>query len=427
MSLRISVPDVQFENFVDVLPALGFDFTSKNLKNTGVGSKIKELNFSRGSIAYRTNESGLLESVSVNTPRFEYDPITLKLKGLLVEGSSQNELVQSEEYTATSWSKQNITLGEKVASPDGNLTATKLLSNATASSYSRMRQVAGAVTAGKFVTASCYLKKAEFSTVILQVSDVRENGYIKYNFDTGVVNEIGNGVFNYTVEDAPNGFKKLSVTVKATAAGSPAFDILISNNLGAIFYEADGEKGVYAWGCQMEIDKPFSTSYIKTAALKATRSAENLSATATQDIGLNCVGLYAEYYTKHLSSELLEFLVQVGAGTNRVALGFKNGAILTSRKNGGATTILGSSALDNVNKLNKIFAQRVLGTLAISVNGSLNSSASSDFPLNLRNIRIGSQDTASPYPEVGAFFGVIKSVSIIEVALTDDTIRSKTS
>lgn len=427
MSLKISVPNVQFENFVDVLPTIGFDFSNGNLKNSGVGNKIKELSFSRSSSAYRTNEQGLLELVAQNTPRFEYDPITLKQKGLLVEGSSQNELLYSEVYQSAVWVKTALSVGDSVLAPDGTLTAKKLLSSATASTYAWLRQTNISIASGKFVTASAYFKKSDFSTVILQVSGAFIDGFIKYNFDTGNIDVVGAGVYHYTIEDAPNGFKRLSVTAKAGLAGNAVFDIILSNSAGDMYYEADGTKGTCVWGCQLEIDKPFSTSYIKTTSSKATRSADILLGVSEQNIGLNSCGLYAEYFTKHKSSELLEFLAHLGESNNdRLAFGFKNGPIASSRTPSTIAEILGSSMQDDVKKLNKALVFQDSAKLAISVNGGLNTRQVSNYPSNLKSLRIGAQIGSVEYPNVGTFFGIVKNVSIYELSLSDEMIRAKT-
>ncbi len=47
-------------------------------------SKIP-LNVARNSVATYVNEQGLIEVVKANTPRFNYDPVTLAPLGLLIE------------------------------------------------------------------------------------------------------------------------------------------------------------------------------------------------------------------------------------------------------------------------------------------------------------------------------------------------------
>lgn len=66
--------------------ALNLDFTSGN--NT-LDSRIT---FTRASAATRTNASGVLETVAIDGPRFDYDPVTLQPKGLLIEEQRTNSI-----------------------------------------------------------------------------------------------------------------------------------------------------------------------------------------------------------------------------------------------------------------------------------------------------------------------------------------------
>ena len=50
--------------------------------------------FTRASIATFVNSKGLIETAPVNTPRFDYDPVTLAPKGLLLEEAITNILTK---------------------------------------------------------------------------------------------------------------------------------------------------------------------------------------------------------------------------------------------------------------------------------------------------------------------------------------------
>jgi hypothetical protein len=53
------------------------------------------ITFTRASAAWRYNEFGIYEQVPANQPRFDYDPVTLALRGLLVEEQRTNLLLNS--------------------------------------------------------------------------------------------------------------------------------------------------------------------------------------------------------------------------------------------------------------------------------------------------------------------------------------------
>lgn len=74
-----------------VLPKLALDFTTASLDPW--------ITFTRaGSTATRVNASGHIEPVSADIPRFDYDPITLACKGLLIGEARSNNLISSINF-----------------------------------------------------------------------------------------------------------------------------------------------------------------------------------------------------------------------------------------------------------------------------------------------------------------------------------------
>ena len=73
-----------------VLPRMALDFTTGVLDSRV--TVARSLN-----TATRVNSSGLIEIVNANLPRFDYDPVTLAAKGLLIEELRTNLLVYSEQ------------------------------------------------------------------------------------------------------------------------------------------------------------------------------------------------------------------------------------------------------------------------------------------------------------------------------------------
>src|SRR4029078_9246209 len=51
--------------------------------------------FTRASTGTYYDSAGVLRSAAINTPRFDYDPVTLQLKGLLLEDARTNGLLTS--------------------------------------------------------------------------------------------------------------------------------------------------------------------------------------------------------------------------------------------------------------------------------------------------------------------------------------------
>jgi hypothetical protein len=67
------------------------------------------ITFTRTTTATVTNSSGVIQSSAINSPRFDYDPVTLQSKGLLIEEQRINLLLNSF-INGTSLSTQSVTV-----------------------------------------------------------------------------------------------------------------------------------------------------------------------------------------------------------------------------------------------------------------------------------------------------------------------------
>jgi hypothetical protein len=68
-------------------PALQLNFLS--------GTLDSRITFTRGSTATFVGSNGLIQSAAINAPRFDYDPVTLAPRGLLIEEARTNLLLNS--------------------------------------------------------------------------------------------------------------------------------------------------------------------------------------------------------------------------------------------------------------------------------------------------------------------------------------------
>ena len=75
------------------------NFATNKTLNHGTGPSIS---FVRASAANYFNSSGVLTSATTNEPRFDYDPVTLESKGLLVEFGRTNLLLNSASLSTQS-------------------------------------------------------------------------------------------------------------------------------------------------------------------------------------------------------------------------------------------------------------------------------------------------------------------------------------
>jgi hypothetical protein len=211
-------------------------------------------------------------------PRFDYDPVTLAAKGLLIEEQRTNLIVYSQQFDDANWGKSEVTVTANVtASPDGTTNADKLVESTANSLHTLIRNV---TTTAVPYTWSCYIKAAERTFALL--FHLESNSAVSINLLTGETGTPSGTVAPTatTVTNAGNGWYRLTMTATATAA-SNSFRIYTSTSLtGSAVYTGNGTSGIFLYGAQLEAGA-FATSYIPTVASQVTRSADVATMTGT--------------------------------------------------------------------------------------------------------------------------------------------------
>ena len=236
------------------------------------------ITFSRGTGATRINASGFIETVGNTTPRFDYDPVTLAPRGLLIEEARTNLLTYSQDWTNAAWSKTNITVtAAATASPDGTVNAQRLQATATAATNVSTAAIAATTASASF---SVYVKQGSSATTAN--SFALRNNTTATNLVLGTLN-YATGVWTYstgstgvTVSNAGNGWWRLQISA---SAGITAGDLLIAYT-GFLGASATAGDHLFAYGAQLEAGS-FATSYIPTVASTVTRNADVATMTGT--------------------------------------------------------------------------------------------------------------------------------------------------
>lgn len=249
-----------------VLPKLALDFTTASLD--------ARVTFTRsGDTATRTNANGYIESVLANTPRFDYDPVTLACKGLLIEEARTNVLTYSNDISNAAWAKAgNASVAASTeVSPSGTTDAYKLIGGDGGTAY--LYRAAGYVTTATAHTISVYMKKGTVNTVNLFFVTAGSTQGAKCAFDSrGLVGTITNygSVTGTTasVTSVGNGWYRCSMTLTTTADTYYAQ----VTTVGAVFTNL--------YGFQVE-QGAFATSYIPTTTTALTRNADVAVMTGT--------------------------------------------------------------------------------------------------------------------------------------------------
>jgi hypothetical protein len=210
----------------------------------------------------------LIETVSANQPRFDYDPVTGECRGLLIEESRQNLLTYSEDF-ATTWSRNNYNISTNaITAPDGVLTADKLITINASPIHDLFKTPS---LGSNTYTLSIFAKAAEQNLIRLRIDDGIIGRNVIFNLTSGSISSSTN-VTSSTITPYPNGWYRCSITVT-------------TNIINVVFntpypYSGDGTSGLYIWGAQLQTGA-FPTSYIPTSASTVTRSADLASMTGT--------------------------------------------------------------------------------------------------------------------------------------------------
>jgi hypothetical protein len=259
-------------NFPNTSPTLMLDF----INNDRLDPRIT---YTRNSPATYVGSSGTIKLVSNNTPRFEYDPVTLDSKGLLIEEDRINLFAYTRDIWNNNWAKRNVsntvTHMNSITAPDGTLTGTLMYDGAAATGQYIRLDTDNVMANGIIYTSSAFVKKKNSSVVVNNIytkdPTVANNVYAELNFDTGVVTLEVNG----TVTDASagatqhaDGWWRFFVTANSgigTGAG-------ISTNIAPDgFTSGSGNNSMYLWGMQFEAGA-FPTSYMPSVETFTSRS-----------------------------------------------------------------------------------------------------------------------------------------------------------
>jgi hypothetical protein len=240
-----------------ITPSLSFDFSSAMLDPRIAITRAN-------ATATRVNSNGLIEVVAADTPRFDYNPITLACRGLLVEELRQNLFLNSEDFAAAYWVKYNFgsVTGNQAIAPDGTNTA-DLLTWTSATASGIYRSIA---TGTDRPTMSVFAKYVSGDPVII-LQDDTGGKFGRFNLSTGVT--AGNtGLSAIRMVNYGSGWYRCEIT-------------FINPPSNIKFICGNGTAGsAYIWGAQLELGA-FATSYIPTTTTAVTRNADVATITGT--------------------------------------------------------------------------------------------------------------------------------------------------
>jgi len=258
-----------------VLPSMALDFTT--------GALDPRITFTRSTTATFVGSNGFIQSAAINAPRFDYDPVTLAAKGLLIEEQRANVVTYSEQLDNVAWNKTAVTVtANATTSPDGTVNADAIYQTAV-TSLQAVNSAAFVATIGVTYTLSVYLKAGTSRFVQVTFPSTAMGATQYANIDLTDVTVTASAASTVSVASVGNGWVRVNYTVAATNlsnlspfiiainSGTAARGAIITGNVANFFY---------VYGVQVEAGA-FATSYIPTVASQVTRSADVASMTGT--------------------------------------------------------------------------------------------------------------------------------------------------
>ena len=366
---------------------------------------------------YVYNPAAAPTSAAFFGPRFDFNPVTLAPRGLLIEEQRANRTLQSEDFTVSPWAA--TVSGTSTRVNDGApLGFTRSLITAT-SATGGIRQGHTGLTSGQVYALSFYIQSASTSVQI-----VFENGTAGFGSPHNVTINPSNGTAGFltgftSVSIQPFGPGYVYTLITAPAGGS-----LIANIEWRITNSGDSIR----FGRPQFEAGAFATSYIPTVASQVTRTADNASMQ-----GAN----FSSWYSQNAGTLLVEATISpnVDSSLGNYYASISNGTISNTiyivDVNGTVSRVI----TGGVTQFSEIVGSEPTGTLKAALAYATNNTVSS------ANGAIGTTDTSVSLPTVDRLTigargdsssatllnGHIRSVTYYSTRLTDAQLQAITA
>ena len=276
--------------------------------NSGVYIYGAQLSDSASLDPYVPTPGAAPSSTAFYGPRFDFDPVTLQPRGLLVEEQRTNLLVRSDDFTTT-WAASGATItANATASPDGTANADALVEDGTTGLH--LTQQFFTFLNATAYTVSVYVKASTrtWVQVLLPAAafTASQGGFFNLS-GAGSLGTVTGTPTSRSITAVGNGWYRITITATSTAAAGGNIAVVAASADGTTSYAGtNGATALFPWGAQLEAGV-FATSYIPTVASTVTRSADVATIT-----GQN----FAQWYRQDAGSFAVDFSALVSANTN---------------------------------------------------------------------------------------------------------------
>jgi hypothetical protein len=392
------------------------------------------LTFTRASTATYFDSSGVMQTAAVNAPRFDYDPMTHAVRGLLIEEARTNSVAPSVPSVGNWIFGGPMTLGGSVTAPDGTTSTTsQVVSSDTTNSIRQLTYNPSiAVSPTTTYTITAFLKSSPINCHLqVNAGGAAAVVYVDLTNGTALVGaDLVPGIVNPVVAVTPlmNGWYRLRYTFTTPSAGTTANVYLgpcitVSSSGDNRSYVGVVGQGIYVWGVQFETGA-FATSYIPTTAAAVTRAADRCQMpTVAWFTNTLAFSVAADAMVPNVGAATLVQLDD-GSSSNRALLAsaVTTGAIQYFESNGVTTANSVGAGTPPLGVPFKTALATTAGRHSYVLNGStVFSSGNAAAPPPITTLRIGN----AVYPTEGSFY--LRRMRYWPRALSDSEIQVVTT
>lgn len=167
-----------------------------------------------------------------------------------------NGLLNSEDFTAASWTKTGSTISANaVSAPNGTLTADKIVETA-ANNHHQVSQINSSAVAGATYVYSVDVLAGERTSVAIILSDNSTgDGRVIADLSVGTLGAASvSGNWSNPVASisaSGGGWYRVKLTLTKSAGGNSSAVGIVALYNGATSYLGDGTSGIYVWGADL--------------------------------------------------------------------------------------------------------------------------------------------------------------------------------
>lgn len=367
---------------------------------------ITEPQLQYGSVVPRPTyiPNGSTASANTSTARFEYDPITLASRGVLIEGSATNLLQRSNAFNTSPWATNGYTHTTGSTSPHSTESSQRM----TVTGSGTLGNLQTTTVTATSLTFSVWWKNGNWTgstgsspREIAIRNNTTATNLLRFRIDTPTTTPTAGyitGTSGVSFQNYGNGWYRIVATVTSGITSGNAIGIYIGGLLGS--FVGSGEYADW-YGAQLESGSGAS-SYIPTGSSQVTRASETAYIPLTNFGFSTAAGTFLVHYRP------MQANIGSGETGTAIATDYANGRWIGINRAYNSTTVnlqswssIQSIASGSTTDKSAFTYSDFNGVEVVSnfcVNGSAVSNANMDWDPSLpTNLMIGAAAASSPY------------------------------